>query len=127
MRRSRLFICIVVLLVQIVGWVPATSRVLIPNHDTSSQLSGIGGVSETSQQAPYSSIQDSKKTSEAESYRGMNELGSRPPDCDHKCYGCNPCVAIQVPTISGGHLGIQFANYEPISWKCKCGASFYSP
>jgi len=71
-------------------------------------------------------------TSEAmqEAYgRGVSKIGSSPPSCEHKCYGCVPCEAIQVPSTSTrrSHLGIQYANYEPESWKCKCGPSFYSP
>ncbi|CAO2840226.1 unnamed protein product [Amaranthus hypochondriacus] len=103
------------------AWVPSTSRPFTPNHYTS-QLSGIDG-SPGNLQAPCSSVQQEKTK---EIYRGMKELGSRPPNCDHRCSGCTPCVATQVPTVSG-HLGIQYANYEPISWKCKCGLSFYSP
>ncbi|CAL0326074.1 unnamed protein product [Lupinus luteus] len=57
--------------------------------------------------------------------RGVSKIGSSPPNCENKCYGCVPCEAIQVPSKS--HLGIQYANYEPESWKCKCGISFYSP
>ncbi|XP_004486842.1 uncharacterized protein [Cicer arietinum] len=58
-----------------------------------------------------------------------SKIGSSPPSCEHKCYGCTPCEAIQVPSTSSrrSHLGIQYANYEPESWKCKCGPSFYSP
>ncbi|KAK7389636.1 hypothetical protein VNO78_24842 [Psophocarpus tetragonolobus] len=60
---------------------------------------------------------------------GVSKIGSSPPSCEHKCYGCVPCEAIQVPSTSNkrSHLGIQYANYEPESWKCKCGPSFYSP
>ncbi|KAK7349260.1 hypothetical protein VNO77_06487 [Canavalia gladiata] len=59
----------------------------------------------------------------------MSKIGSSPPSCEHKCYGCVPCEAIQVPSTNSrrSHLGIQYANYEPESWKCKCGPSFYSP
>jgi len=59
-----------------------------------------------------------------------NKIGSSPPSCEHKCYGCNPCEAIQVPSTESSkrnHLSLQYANYEPESWKCKCGPSFYSP
>jgi hypothetical protein len=60
--------------------------------------------------------------------KGISKIGSSPPNCEHKCYGCVPCEAIQVPTTSRhSHLGIQYANYEPEGWKCKCGPSFYSP
>ena len=59
-------------------------------------------------------------------YKGQSKIGSRPPSCENKCYGCTPCEAIQVPTTTN-HLGVQYANYEPEGWKCKCGPSFYSP
>ncbi|XP_052726394.1 EPIDERMAL PATTERNING FACTOR-like protein 3 isoform X2 [Vigna angularis] len=60
---------------------------------------------------------------------GVRKIGSIPPSCDHKCYGCTPCEAIQVPSTSSrnNHLGLQYSNYEPESWKCKCGPSLYSP
>ncbi|KAL7100148.1 hypothetical protein ACP275_09G129500 [Erythranthe tilingii] len=60
----------------------------------------------------------------------MREIGSRVPRCDDKCYGCMPCQPIQVPTnaaaVNGG-VGVQYTNYEPEAWKCKCGPSFYAP
>ncbi|XP_058006705.1 uncharacterized protein LOC110634058 [Hevea brasiliensis] len=61
--------------------------------------------------------------------KGLNKIGSSPPSCEHKCFGCTPCEAIQVPTTSKTHyhLGVNYANYEPEGWKCKCGPSFYSP
>ncbi|KAJ6389555.1 hypothetical protein OIU77_027806 [Salix suchowensis] len=62
--------------------------------------------------------------------KGIAKIGSTPPSCEHKCHGCSPCEAIQVPTISktdNHHLNVNYANYEPEGWKCKCGPSFYSP
>ncbi|CAL1376553.1 unnamed protein product [Linum trigynum] len=62
--------------------------------------------------------------------KGFGKIGSSPPSCEHKCYGCSPCKAIEVPTTSRSHnhgLRLSYANYEPESWKCKCGPSFYSP
>ncbi|KAK7325107.1 hypothetical protein VNO77_29190 [Canavalia gladiata] len=78
-------------------------------------LKGKEGMSEVIQEEAYG--------------RGLSKIGSSPPSCKHKCYGCTPCEAIQVPSTSSrrSHLGIQYANYEPESWKCKCGPSFYSP
>ncbi|KAI3789809.1 hypothetical protein L2E82_02613 [Cichorium intybus] len=48
-----------------------------------------------------------------------NKIGSNPPSCEHKCYGCIPCDATQVPAI-GGYVGVavQYSNYEPEDWKC---------
>ncbi|KAI8023566.1 EPIDERMAL PATTERNING FACTOR-like protein 3 [Camellia lanceoleosa] len=63
-----------------------------------------------------------------EANKGMSSLGlgSSPPKCEHKCRGCKPCNAIQVPTTTD-HLGLHYANYEPEGWKCKCGTSFFNP
>lgn len=48
-------------------------------------------------------------------------IGSKPPSCDKKCYGCEPCEAIQVPTISSiPHLSPHYANYQPEGWRCHC-------
>ena len=59
-------------------------------------------------------------------YRGLSTLGSRPPNCNHKCQGCIPCDAVQMPTTTD-HIGVQYANYVPEGWKCKCGSSFFNP
>ncbi|XP_057504782.1 EPIDERMAL PATTERNING FACTOR-like protein 1 [Actinidia eriantha] len=75
----------------------------------------------------YESMTIGAETSEEGSgYKGVDQMGSRPPSCEHKCYGCMPCEAIQVPTTTS-RVGLQYTNYEPESWKCKCGPSFYSP
>ncbi|OWM79872.1 EPIDERMAL PATTERNING FACTOR-like protein 1 [Punica granatum] len=57
------------------------------------------------------------------------KIGSSPPSCEHKCSGCTPCQPAQVPATSTGHghMRVQYTNYEPEGWKCKCGPSFYSP
>ncbi|GFP84095.1 epidermal patterning factor-like protein 3 [Phtheirospermum japonicum] len=36
----------------------------------------------------------------AKTNQEIKKIGSRPPSYEHKCYGCNPCEAIQVPTTS---------------------------
>ncbi|XAR67146.1 hypothetical protein NMG60_11013595 [Bertholletia excelsa] len=59
-------------------------------------------------------------------YKEMSKLGSRPPNCEHKCGGCKPCKAIQVPR-DNDQFRPQCANYEPEGWKCKCGTSFFNP
>ncbi|KAJ4950851.1 hypothetical protein NE237_027683 [Protea cynaroides] len=61
-----------------------------------------------------------------EAYKDLSTLGSRPPNCEHKCGGCSPCEAIQVPTNTD-HFVVQYANYEPEGWKCKCKTSFFNP
>ncbi|KAL3511665.1 hypothetical protein ACH5RR_024382 [Cinchona calisaya] len=63
-------------------------------------------------------------------YKEVSKIGSSPPSCQHKCFGCMPCEAIQVPTTTSSHVGVgrvQYANYEPEGWKCKCGTTFYTP
>jgi hypothetical protein len=67
------------------------------------------------------------------------QIGSHPPSCQNKCNMCNPCDAVQMPTPQGHqslahflpHGGAQFetqqTNYNPESWKCKCGDSFFNP
>ncbi|KAI4335277.1 hypothetical protein L6164_013939 [Bauhinia variegata] len=32
----------------------------------------------------------------------------------------------QIPTIHG-LMGVQYANYEPEGWKCKCFTSYFNP
>lgn len=59
-------------------------------------------------------------------YKILSKLGSIPPNCAQKCRDCKPCVAVQVPKTKG-RLGVQYANYEPEGWLCKCGTSFFSP
>ncbi|XP_061370338.1 EPIDERMAL PATTERNING FACTOR-like protein 6 [Gastrolobium bilobum] len=122
------FFCFLLAL-QILSWVSTARRPFLPadgishpareealqssphTKESKKGLIGTEGMSETRQEA-YD--------------RGVSKIGSSPPSCEHKCYGCVPCEAIQVPSTSS-HLGIQYANYEPESWKCKCGPSFYSP
>ncbi|RAL42427.1 hypothetical protein DM860_017607 [Cuscuta australis] len=62
----------------------------------------------------------------------LRRIGSFAPRCEHKCSGCKPCVAIQVPTTTahlGGGVGttVLYTNYEPEGWKCKCGPTLYTP
>lgn len=59
-------------------------------------------------------------------FEGLSRLGSRPPNCEHRCGRCKPCIAIQVPT-NADHLEVQYANYEPEGWKCKYGTSMFDP
>ncbi|XP_057455189.1 EPIDERMAL PATTERNING FACTOR-like protein 5 [Lotus japonicus] len=125
MKGSRIFCFLLTL--HIVSWVSAARRPFLPTD----------GISHPAQEEALESSKpytiESKKglmgmsEKREEAYdRGMSKIGSSPPSCEHKCYGCVPCEAIQVPSTSS-HLGIQYANYELESWKCKCGPSFYSP
>lgn len=121
---------LVVILLQVVVLVSATSRPFAPYGDAYGTHQS--GQNPHSSQATLSSKEGLKTTEggveeeQSASYIGMSKIGSSPPSCLHKCYGCSPCEAIQVPTTSS-HVGLQYANYEPEGWKCKCGPSFYSP
>ncbi|KAL6627270.1 hypothetical protein ACP70R_030996 [Stipagrostis hirtigluma subsp. patula] len=61
----------------------------------------------------------------------LSRLGSRPPCCKRKCGECEPCKAVQVRAGAeegaAGRLRPQCANYEPVGWKCKCGAAVFDP
>ncbi|KAL5992487.1 hypothetical protein ACLOJK_013406 [Asimina triloba] len=66
-------------------------------------------------------------------------LGSTPPSCHSRCDECNPCTAVQVPTVPAhnrGEPGLgrafrfgfssplisnKYPNYKPLGWKCRCG------
>ncbi|KAK9022663.1 hypothetical protein V6N11_002910 [Hibiscus sabdariffa] len=127
--ERRLFCFLLAL--QIVRWTCATSRPLAPNDDF--------GAHQPDQkpealQVPLSSKEISLQSMErtgAINGEGENKMGigSSPPNCEHKCYGCTPCEAIQVPTTTSKrvHVGLQYTNYKPECWKCKCGSFFYSP
>ncbi|KAJ3676918.1 hypothetical protein LUZ60_002642 [Juncus effusus] len=65
-------------------------------------------------------------------------LGSMPPSCHNRCNNCNPCTAVQIPTIPGQgtqlvHVSTDespfsmYANYKPLGWKCRCGNQLYNP
>nr|XP_011460301.1 PREDICTED: EPIDERMAL PATTERNING FACTOR-like protein 6 [Fragaria vesca subsp. vesca] len=74
------------------------------------------------------SLEGGKENYEGEEYyRGlMTRLGSIPPNCAHSCKRCVPCVPVQMPTTND-HIEVQYANYEPEGWKCKCGSTFFNP
>ncbi|KAL6838710.1 hypothetical protein ACP4OV_031424 [Aristida adscensionis] len=60
----------------------------------------------------------------------LGRLGSRPPCCERKCGGCAPCRAVQVLAgagAEGARRRPQCANYEPVGWKCRCGAAVFDP
>ncbi|KAI3902893.1 hypothetical protein MKX01_040120 [Papaver californicum] len=123
-RRRRICFAAVsiVILLHLMGLVSATSRTFTSNDEAHHQQAG--QYSESISPAPLSS-QQGLEGSEGE-YKMLSTLGSRPPSCEHKCGGCVPCEAIQVPTTTD-RVGIQYANYEPEGWKCKCGTTFFNP
>ncbi|KAK9281580.1 hypothetical protein L1049_004483 [Liquidambar formosana] len=121
-------ICYVMIVLQLVSLVSATSRPFAP-HDVYGVPQQGTVQSPESSRVTLGSEQKGFKSMEGMAEmnaRGMSKIGSSPPSCEHKCFGCSPCEAIQVPT-SSSHVGVQYANYEPEGWKCKCGPSFYSP
>eukprot|EP00249_Psilotum_nudum_P002636 c15756_g1_i2 orf=169-564(-) len=68
-----------------------------------------------------------------------SRIGSRPPSCVNKCNACFPCEAVQVPTpannrkarahfpSSASRMHVNYSNYQPEGWKCKCGNAFFNP
>ncbi|KAF5812492.1 putative EPIDERMAL PATTERNING FACTOR-like protein [Helianthus annuus] len=95
------------------SWVCARNMHFAPSHDLQHQAQIL--------HPPRTPIDMQKGAKEEEV---VNRVGSRPPRCEHKCRGCAPCSPTQVPTV---HFGLQYANYEPEGWKCKCGSVFYNP
>ncbi|KAF3450584.1 hypothetical protein FNV43_RR06673 [Rhamnella rubrinervis] len=126
-------LCCFVIALQMISWVSATSRPLGPNDSFGVQQAGHSPESPviTSKEVAVKGLKNPEemgKMKEDANLQGVRKIGSSPPSCENKCYGCVPCEAIQVPTNSRhSHLGVQYANYEPEGWKCKCGPSFYSP
>ncbi|XP_078444793.1 EPIDERMAL PATTERNING FACTOR-like protein [Wolffia australiana] len=65
-------------------------------------------------------------------------LGSTPPSCRNRCNQCDPCAAVQVPTLPGPVERPQipmedesyykrYPNYKPLGWKCRCGNRLFNP
>ncbi|KAJ4959481.1 hypothetical protein NE237_026592 [Protea cynaroides] len=123
-QKRRIWLTVIGLL-QLLSWVSASSRTFAP-------FAGVHqpGQSPESLPAPMDDKQDFKSIGgyvvNEEEHKGLNTLGSRPPRCEHKCGECSPCEAIQVPTTTD-RFGVQYANYVPEGWKCKCGTSFFNP
>ncbi|KAG9455262.1 hypothetical protein H6P81_008168 [Aristolochia fimbriata] len=118
-QKHRVWLMLIFLLL-IKFWEAATSRPVPPI-----------AVDEQGLSAYYLkySRRESKRREEAigtQGFRGVDNVGSRPPSCDHKCGGCVPCSPTQVPTTSD-QIGLQYSNYVPEGWKCKCGTYLYNP
>ncbi|XP_057731603.1 EPIDERMAL PATTERNING FACTOR-like protein 6 isoform X1 [Arachis stenosperma] len=119
------FLCFLIVL-QSVSWVSVAKRPFSPDHAMSHPGTNESAAPKCS--PPYTTIESEKKMKSLENWKAVKKIGSSPPSCEHKCYGCTPCEAIQVPsTGKRTHLAIHYANYEPESWRCKCGPFFYSP
>ncbi|XP_058099952.1 EPIDERMAL PATTERNING FACTOR-like protein 1 [Magnolia sinica] len=73
-------------------------------------------------------------------------LGSTPPSCHNRCNECNPCMAVQVPTLPAhdgfvepssqssiptdtlsSSIGNLYSNYKPLAWKCECRDHLFNP
>ncbi|XP_059636169.1 EPIDERMAL PATTERNING FACTOR-like protein 6 [Cornus florida] len=111
-------------------WVSAASRLFTP-YDNSVHHQDKGQILLSPQpQVVFVSKQGGERMErvnrDEEAYKMLSALGSRPPNCEHKCGNCVPCNAIQVPTTTD-HVGVHYANYEPEGWKCKCGTAFFNP
>ncbi|KAF7130402.1 hypothetical protein RHSIM_Rhsim10G0164800 [Rhododendron simsii] len=40
-------------------------------------------------------------------FEEQERLGSTPPSCHNKCNQCHPCMAVQIPSLRGGHNQLQ--------------------
>ncbi|KAK6273618.1 hypothetical protein POUND7_010701 [Theobroma cacao] len=125
MKRRTCYFLIVAL--HIISWILASTRSLA-SHDVAPQQDKVpefkGGPIDSKQglESKGGVVYGSEETCS----RVLGRLGSRPPNCRRKCGRCTPCVATQIPATSD-KLGIQYANYEPEGWKCKCGSTFFNP
>ncbi|KAF9613073.1 hypothetical protein IFM89_005521 [Coptis chinensis] len=124
-RERRIWSLLAISLLQLMSWVSATSRPFAA-HDAVYQQGQRPMFLPHSWNSKEGSASMERKIANEEAFKGLSTLGSRPPNCEHRCGGCVPCEAIQVPTTND-QLGVQYANYEPEGWRCKCGASVFSP
>ncbi|CAN6479914.1 unnamed protein product [Victoria cruziana] len=89
----------------------------------------------SSRTRPFVSADNSERWTEQKS-----RLGSTPPSCHNKCNMCNPCMAVQVPTLPTHQQPLkaadgvpvlieadQYSNYKPLGWKCRCGNRLFNP
>ncbi|XP_018459555.2 EPIDERMAL PATTERNING FACTOR-like protein 3 [Raphanus sativus] len=118
MGEIRKWYVAIMALIQVVSWVCATSRPTASSH-----VSFHPGIL-SPQAAEYNSrrppiLKPNEKTEIGEMEK--RRIGSKPPNCEKKCYGCEPCEAIQVPSISSvPNLSTHYANYQPEGWRCHC-------
>ncbi|XP_048443223.1 EPIDERMAL PATTERNING FACTOR-like protein 5 [Pyrus x bretschneideri] len=120
-----------VIALQVLSWVSAASRPFPPNaglgvHQTGKSPESLQATLQEGSKSIHGGV---GKMNAIANYREISKIGSSPPSCDHKCYRCTPCEAIQVPTskMQTSHVRVQYANYEPVGWKCKCGPTYYTP
>ncbi|XP_002882858.2 EPIDERMAL PATTERNING FACTOR-like protein 3 [Arabidopsis lyrata subsp. lyrata] len=113
------FVFILMVMIHIVSWVGATSRPIASSHVSFHPEITSPQAAEHNSKRPMLVPNENKEIKEEMEKR--RRIGSKPPSCDKKCYGCEPCEAIQVPTISSiPHLSPHYANYQPEGWRCHC-------
>ncbi|KAM2420086.1 hypothetical protein EV1_026289 [Malus domestica] len=117
--------CCIILVVTLLCWVSVTSRPFA-SYDAPHQQANQTEKNPYSQGATFDSKQGVEEGMGGRRYRGLSRLGSRPPNCEHKCGSCEPCVPVQTPRTTD-HFGLQYTNYEPEGWRCKCGSTFFTP
>ncbi|TYH15322.1 hypothetical protein ES288_A05G032300v1 [Gossypium darwinii] len=125
--------CLLIAILQTTSWIHASSTTSLESHDfvphqqgTVPEFSGAHNFESKQGGVEIGNGGVGNEREEPYSSRMMGRLGSRPPNCEHKCGGCRPCVATQIPATTD-KLGIQYTNYEPEGWKCKCGSTFFNP
>ncbi|XP_012077531.1 EPIDERMAL PATTERNING FACTOR-like protein 3 [Jatropha curcas] len=126
MRRRICFFIIASL--QIITWWCCVASWQLSSHDPAAPRQG---QIPQFQQAAFGPNQGTKRINgvaygKEQSFRGLSRLGSTPPNCENKCKGCVPCNAIQIPATTD-RKRVEYANYEPEGWKCKCGSTFFNP
>lgn len=140
---SKLHICsFLLLLLYLSGTVLQSTRAVDHPHNAQGKESPfpVRPITETVQQEKRMLMNgDYHKNGNAKLIVGLRKrIGSRPPLCKDKCNTCFPCEAVQVPspiaskssslnykTSSLAHL--DYSNYQPEGWKCKCGTRIFNP
>ncbi|CAN6463085.1 unnamed protein product [Victoria cruziana] len=114
---------VIMTILQILVCLPVSCRLTFLSQDKGLHTAFTGKGSDTTETSRLSGEERRRRNNFAV-MDGASALGSIPPRCLNKCGECRPCEAIQVP--APGKV-LQYANYEPEEWKCKCGASVFDP
>ncbi|KAL1212058.1 EPIDERMAL PATTERNING FACTOR-like protein 3 [Cardamine amara subsp. amara] len=118
MREIRKWYVVIMVLIQVMSWVCETSRPIASSHVSFHPEISPQAV-EDNPKRPIVKSNEDKERKEME--RRRRRIGSKPPSCEKKCYGCEPCEAVQFPTISSiPDLSRHYANYQPEGWRCHC-------
>lgn len=124
--------CTVLLLLLI--WIFSAAVAASRSNFVPGYASPMGTTEKVSLQAPTAGASDqmmvmvkvAKNNNIPRPVTAIETLGSRPPTCRNKCSSCSPCEAIQVPT-NAARSHVQYSNYEPEGWKCKCRDRVFNP